>query len=482
MMTMKDYTLFIVDDERTIREGIAVNIEDDYCVFTYKTAEEALENLGEHDPDLVLLDIGLPGMNGIQALKQIKAIRSDLLVIMITAYEDINSVIECMKNGAYEYIIKPIQMEGLEITIANALQTIRLRKEIQTLQEDQIRREMPCFIGESQVIHDIMGYIEMVAKSPDTPILIQGETGTGKELIASTIHHRSPNFAGPFIAVNCAAIPNDLIESELFGYEKGAFSGASVDGKKGLIEMADKGTLFLDEIGDLNPDAQAKLLRFMEEGEFYKVGGTIKQKVHTRIVSATNKNLEKMIAGGKYRKDLFYRIGVVKIQVPSLNERGDDVLLFADFFLQMFKDKFKRSLTGISEEALELLKLYTWSGNVRELRNMVERAVLTAKGAELSPADLGLDEIRPATPNEDDPLAALSPLSPAGIDLNAMRFHMDKNYFSQAMALAKGNETRAAKLLNLKPHTFRYQYKKNVEAQETAAGKTGTPEKQMMDY
>jgi len=368
-----------------------------------------------------------------------------------------------MKNGAYDYIIKPIHMEGLEVTIANALETIRLRKEIKELQEKQIRNNLPCFIGESKAIHDIMEYLEMVAKSPDTPILILGDTGTGKELIASTIHHRSPNFSGPFITVNCAAIPKDLVESELFGYEKGAFSGASQTGKKGLVEMADKGTLFLDEIGDLNPDAQAKLLRFIEAGEFYKVGSTTPQKIMTRIVSATNKNLEEMIFKGTFRKDLFYRLGVIKINIPSLNERNEDTIVLAKYFLLTFSEKFDKSLTGISEEALNLLKLYTWSGNVRELKNMMERAVLTAKGTLLTADDLGLNEIQRGKVMENFSVTTFAPLPPTGIDLTQVRNSVDKFYFSQAMKLAKGNETRAAKLLNIKHHTFRYQFKKMME-------------------
>ncbi len=461
-----DYVLFVVDDETTIREGITAYLEEDYTLYTYKTAEDALDNLEKNQPDLVLLDIGLPGMNGIQALKLLKEKYPDLLVIMITAYEDINSVIQCMKQGAYDYIIKPIQMEGLDVTIANALETIRLKKKIKILREKQIRKNMPCFIGESQVIHDIMDYIERVAKSPDTPVLILGETGTGKELIASAIHHNSPNFEGPFITVNCAAIPKDLLESELFGYEKGAFSGASATGKKGLIEMADQGTLFLDEVGDLNPDAQAKLLRFMENGEFYKVGSTVKQQVATRIVSATNKNLEEMMEKGEYRRDLFYRISVIKIQVPALNERGEDVLIFAGYFLQMFNEKFGRSLTGLSDDALSLLKRFQWKGNVREMKNMMERGVLTANGPELTPKDLGLDNPVSGEDSDDAPPLDLLPLSPEGVDLNLMRTYMDEFYFSQAMELAKDNETRAAKLLNLKHHSFRYQYKKIMDEKD----------------
>lgn len=461
---MTQYTLFIVDDEESIRDGITAYIEDEYRIFTFEKAEEALEDIDNKSPNLVLLDIGLPGMNGIQALKHIKALHPDLLVIMITAYEDITSVIECMKHGAYDYIVKPIQMEGLEVSIANALETLRLRKEIKELRENELKRNVPCFIGESQVINDIMAYIERVAKSPDTPILILGETGTGKELIASTIHHKSPNASGPFITVNCAALPKDLIESELFGYEKGAFSGASGTGKKGLIEMADGGTLFLDEVGDFNLDAQAKLLRFLQEGEFYKVGGTQKYQVTTRIVSATNKNLEQMIEKGTYRQDLYYRISVIKIQVPALNEREEDVLLFARFFLEIFNEKFNRAMTGITEDALTLMRAYSWKGNVREMRNMIERGVLTANGPELTSEDLGLNELF-SIPKEEDsaPPLELLPLTSKGVDLNAMRSYLDQFYFAQAMTLAKSNESKAAKLLNMKHHTFRYKYKKIMD-------------------
>lgn len=405
-----DHTLFIVDDEKTIREGITAYIEEDYTVFAYKTAEEALDAFGAKKPDLVLLDIGLPGMDGIEALDRFKALDADVVVIMITAYEDVASVIKCMKRGAYDYIVKPLQMEGLEVTISNALETIRLRRQIKDLQEGRLKKEVPCFIGESQVIHDIMAYIEKVAKSPDTPVLILGETGTGKELLASTIHYRSPNFAGPFITVNCAAIPKDLIESELFGYEKGAFSGAAAGGKKGLIEMADKGTLFLDEVGDLNLDAQAKLLRFMENGEFYRVGSTEKHHVSTRIVSATNRNLEEMIEAEEFRDDLYFRISVIKIQVPSLNQRGGDVRIFAEYFLKFFNEKFGRNITGIQEESMELLSRYKWKGNVRELKNIMERGVLTADGTELMPEDLGLAGSGAATEGDKEFLVDLPPL------------------------------------------------------------------------
>lgn len=458
-----NYTLFIVDDEKTIREGITAYVEDDYIVFTYATAEDALVDFSQKKPDLVLLDIGLPGMDGISALSRFKAMDADVVVIMITAYEDVGSVIKCMKQGAWDYIVKPLQMEGLDVTISNALETIRLRREIKDLQEGLLKKEVPCFIGESQVIHDIMAYIEKVAKSPDTPVLILGDTGTGKELLASTIHYKSPNFSGPLITVNCAAIPKNLIESELFGYEKGAFSGASANGKMGLIEMADKGTLFLDEVGDLNLDAQAKLLRFMENGEFYRVGSTQKQHVSTRIVSATNRDLEEMMGNEEFRDDLYFRISVIKIQVPTLNQRQEDVQIFAEHFLKFFNEKFNRNITSIHRDAMALLRQYQWKGNVRELKNMMERGVLTADGPELTPGDLGLNPANSTKAEDDELFLDLPPLPADGVDLAAVKEEIDRFYFSRAMELAEGNESQAARLLKMKHHAFRYQYKKLME-------------------
>ncbi|BCS95230.1 acetoacetate metabolism regulatory protein AtoC [Desulfoluna limicola] len=454
-----DYQVYVVDDEETIREGIALALSDCYTLTTFADAESAIEKVAEAPPDLILMDIGLPGMTGMEALGRIKEIHPEVLVIMITAYEDINSVITCMKRGAYDYIIKPIHMEELENTIKNALETIRLRKEVRALQERQLTETTPCFIGESNAIHDVMAFISMVAKSPDTPVLILGETGTGKELIASTIHYRSPNFQGPFVTVNCAAIHKELIESELFGYEKGAFSGASTSGKTGLIEAAEGGTLFLDEVGDMGLDTQAKLLRFLEEGEFYKVGSTQKRKVQTRIVSATNRDLDKMILEETFRKDLYFRLGVIKINVPSLNERRDDTLILANYFMHTFAEKFNKPILGMTDEAEKRLLIYSWSGNVRELRNMMERGVLTARGERLTVEDLGLEDVRRGEVMENG-ATGFAPLPPTGIDIQEVRVAMETFYFKEALRIAKGNESKAARLLNLNHHTFRYQRKK----------------------
>jgi DNA-binding NtrC family response regulator len=458
---MISYSIFIIDDEPVIREGITMALGSDYRVNAFPSAEKAIKTIKSSPPDLILLDVGLPGINGIQALCEIKKLCQEILVIMITAYEDIKTVISAMKLGAYDYVVKPIHMDELEIIISNALETIRLRKEVKALQDKYLKENLPCFIGESNAIEDVVEFIETVAKSPDTPILILGETGTGKELIAGAIHARSPNFNGPLIAVNCAAIPKELIESELFGYEKGAFSGANISGKKGLIEEAKHGTLFLDEVGDLSLDAQAKLLRFLEYGEFYRIGSTKKLKIKTRVVSATNKDLKKLIDNGLLRKDLYFRLGVIKVRIPSLKERRRDIIPLTKHFLYEFSKKFDKKFTSIDSEAETALKEYNWAGNVRELKNLVERGVLTGKGPELTLQDLGIEGIIDREINTSDKNKPCFPLiTPAGIDLSSVQKSLEKFYIEEALKMTGGNESKAAKLLNINYHTFRYRRNK----------------------
>ena len=458
---MISYSIYIVDDEESIREGITTALETDYRMEAFSSGEDAIKTIKNNPPDLVLLDIGLPGMDGIEALGKIKELHPDVLVVMITAYEDIDTVISAMKLGAYDYVVKPLHMDGLEVTIHNALDTINLRKEVQSLQEKYLKENLPCFIGESNAIHDVMEFMEMVAKSPDTPILIVGETGTGKELIASAIHYRSPNYKGPLTTVNCAAIPKDLIESELFGYEKGAFSGASPSGKKGLVEESENGTLFLDEVGDLSLEAQAKLLRFLEIGEFYRVGGTRKFRIQTRVVSATNKDIEKLTENNLFRKDLYFRLGVIKMQVPSLSERRDDIIPLAKHFLFEFSRKFAKKITRISPHAEIALKDYNFTGNVRELKNLIERGVLISKGLELTSQDLGIKGLtRQKEPEKITSDLSFPPLPPNGIDLTNVERSLEKFYIEEAFKMAQGNESKAAKLLNINHHTYRYRRKK----------------------
>jgi DNA-binding NtrC family response regulator len=458
---MIEYTIYVVDDDQLVREGIISVLESDYDVKAFPTAEEVLKSVKTGLPDLILLDIGLPGMDGIEALSKIKGISPDILVIMITAFEDIDTVISAMKQGAYDYIVKPLHMDALEATIQKALETIRLRKEVQMLQESYLKENIPCFIAESDAIQDVMDFIGKVAKSPDTPILIIGETGTGKELIASAIHFRSPNYKGPLVTVNCAAIPKDLIESELFGYEKGAFTGAKASGKKGLIEEAANGTLFLDEVGDLNPEAQAKLLRFLEAGEFYRVGGTKKLFIQTRVVSATNKDIKDQVEKNLFRKDLYFRLGVIKVAVPSLNERRGDIMPIAKHYMVEFSQKFGKKFTGFTPEAERTLVAHNWIGNVRELRNIIERGILVGKGPKLTPEDLGVaTEKEDKSQTQGESKAGYPPLLPEGVDFPSIQESIEKHYIREALRLAGGNESKAAILLNINHLTFRYRRKK----------------------
>ena len=472
---MISYTICLVDDEAGIRQGITMGLKKEYQVKAFGSAEDALPFIKAKSPDLVLLDIGLPGMDGIEALKQIHAHDPDISVIMVSAFEDIQTVISAMKLGAQDYVIKPIHMDSLRACVRNSLDTIKMKKEIQALQEKYIKENVPCFIGESDAIQDVMQFVAKVAKSPDTPILICGESGTGKELIAGAIHYKSPQFKGPFITLNCAAIPKELIESELFGYESGAFSGAIASGKKGLIEAAAGGTLFLDEVGDLSLEAQAKLLRFLEESKFYKVGGTEQIEVQTRVVSATNKDLIEMVEENLFRLDLFYRLGAIQVEIPSLNERREDIIPIAKYFLMEFSGKHATTFTGLNPQTEMCLKNRRWTGNIRELRNLIERGVLVGTGPNLKAEDLGIEMIEgknqvesPQTVNADigappeegvgPPLeeGVFPPLSEEGIYLEALEEH----FIKEAGKMAKGNDTKAAQLLKMSYYSFRYRKKK----------------------
>jgi two-component system response regulator AtoC len=454
---MIPYTIYVVDDDLVLQRMLTMTLGKKYEIKAFSEATTAIASIEKEAPDLILLDVYLPDLNGIDALGEIKKRYPDILIIMITASEDIKTAISAMKLGAYDYMVKPINVDTLQVSIRNALDKIRLMKEVQLLQEKYLKENIPCFIGESNAIQDVMQFVKKVAKAPNTPVLILGETGTGKELIASTIHYKSPNFNGPFVTLNCSAIPKDLLESELFGYEKGAFTGAHTSGKEGLVEQAANGTLFLDEVGDLSVEAQAKLLRFLEEGEYYRVGGTKKLQVRTRVVSATNKDLEAMIGQELFRQDLFYRLAVIKVEVPSLNNRRGDILPIAKHFLVEFGQKHEKTFKGFSPQTAGFLQNYKWRGNIRELRNLIERGVLIGKGPNLTLEDLGLEKI-PDNPIVEQPAVntPYPPLPNDGIDLTALEAH----YIKEAFKKTGGNETKAAQLLGMSYYSFRYRRKK----------------------
>lgn len=446
-----NYSLLIVDDEESIRDSLSMALGRQYSISVCATGKEALERLTELAPDLVLLDIGLPDVSGLDVLDGIRRQVPHVAVIMITAFEDLDTVISALKRGAFDYLVKPLRMDALKLCLERAGSSIRLGKEIRLLQDKALREQTPFFVAESEALSDVVQIVAKVAVSPDTPVLIEGDTGTGKELIASAIHHRSPNFRGPLVTVNCAAMPGELLESELFGYAPGAFSGAGRKGKSGLVEEAAGGTLFLDEIGELPPSAQAKLLRFLQDGEFYALGSTTRRTVRTRVLAATNRDLEDMVRQGTFRQDLFYRLAVVRIRVPSLASRKEDILPLARLFLHQFGEKFGKTFSGLTETARQALVTHAWSGNVRELRNIMERAALMSPGPELDACDLGLfSACRPESAPQ------CQALSPEGVDLPTLLADQERHYYIQALDLAGGNESQAARLLNVSRDTFRY--------------------------
>ncbi len=372
-------SILIADDERNTRDGLARALSHNYITYGASNGLEAMEILRENrDIEVVLSDLKMPEMEGLELLENLLSENSNLIVIFITGYSSIESAVDAMRKGAYDYLTKPIDLNKLEIIISKALENKKLRAEnIQLKERIKEKFDTKAFIGKSLKIIEIFELVKHVSSTTAT-VLIQGETGTGKELIASIIHYNSPVAEGPFIKVNCSALVESLLESELFGHEKGAFTGALYS-KKGRFELADGGTLFLDEISDLPASVQIKLLRFLQEGEFERVGGTKTLKVNVRIISASNKSLEELVKDDKFRLDLFYRLKVVTIDMPALNERKEDIPLIVDHYLKKFAEIHNKDITGITREAMSAVKAYNWPGNVRELMNCIECAVVMSR-------------------------------------------------------------------------------------------------------
>ncbi|MCF8032618.1 MAG: sigma-54 dependent transcriptional regulator [Desulfarculaceae bacterium] len=452
---MITYSIFVVDDEESIRDAAELGLTE-YKVRTFASGEEAVAAVEREAPDLILQDIGLPGMDGVECMRRIRRIAPEVLFIMITAYEDVDTVVGAMRSGAHDYVVKPLHLETLKSKIANALETIRLRKEVRAIQKRYLEENLPLFIGESNTIQNVMEFVTRVAASPDVPVLILGQTGTGKELIAGAIHYQSPNFQGPLVTLNCAAIPAELVESELFGYEAGAFSGAKPGGKAGLIEKAAGGTLFLDEVGELSLEAQAKLLRFLDAGEYYRVGSSEPHRAEARVVSATNRDLEEMMDQGSFRRDLYFRLAMVKVELPSLQRRPEDILPIARHFLHEFNQKYDRCFTGMDPEAEAWLQGRAWQGNVRELKAVIERGVLMGREPLLGPADLDQGGGDASGAGGQD----LPELEQGGLALEEVMRDTERRYFERALQMSQGNESKAAELLGMNYHTFRYRKKK----------------------
>jgi two-component system response regulator AtoC len=370
--TMK--SVLVVDDEVGTRESLRMILKNDYEVFLAKNAEEAFLLAKERSPDVVLLDIILPDLDGMKVLEKLKQKDPDLIIIMITATRTVRTAVEAMKLGAYDYITKPFDTDELSLVIRRALSAQALEKEVKYLREEIDKSfGFEHIIGKSKAMEDIFKMVRQIADSKST-VLIMGESGTGKELVSRAIHYNSNRREYPFVTINCAAIPETLIESELFGHEKGAFTNA-IERKLGRFEIAHQGTLFLDEIGELSLTTQAKILRFLEEREFNRVGGSKTIKVDVRLITATNKDLSQHIKKGSFREDLYYRINVVPIVLTPLRERKEDISLLIDHFVKKFNKENNKSVKGVSKEALDLMLNYDWPGNVRELENLIERVI-----------------------------------------------------------------------------------------------------------
>ncbi len=448
--------VLIVEDEKLIRWSLRERLEKEgYEVREAASGKEGLEKLNEGESDLVLLDYRLPDQDGIEVLKEISRTFPDTLVIMMTAYSTVDSAVEAMKLGAYDYINKPFNMDELVLTMEKALETTSLRREIRTLRKQQKERfGSKQIIGSSPEMLEIFDLIEKVSKSDSTTVLLQGESGTGKDLVAKYIHFKSMRAGKPFMTITCSALPENLLESELFGHEKGAFTDAKVQ-KTGLLELSDNGTVFMDEIGDLPLSLQAKLLRFMEEKAFKRVGGIRDYVVDVRIIAATNKDLEREVKSERFRSDLYYRLMVVPIYLPPLRDRKGDIPQLVKLFIDGFNRDLKKNVRGATAEAMELLVNYQWPGNVRELRNIIERAILLGSGDEITPEDLP-SALRAGGEEILDKEHTYLNLTKDGIDFS----RLEKELVEQALRLVGGNQTKAAKLLGMNRDQIRYRIEK----------------------
>jgi Nif-specific regulatory protein len=445
--------ILLADDHDSLRRALGQALaEDGHDVEEAANGNAAIEKLHEGFFDVVVSDLKMGGSSGLEVLKTTKSLHPSTSVILMTAFGSVSTAVEAMKSGAFDYVQKPFEIEEMEVKIEKALELRRMQHQIDYLRHAQGDiYDFDSIIGSSGALEKVLAVVRKVAKS-NTTVLVRGETGTGKELIAGAIHHNSHRAARNFIKVNCAALQENLLESELFGHEKGAFTGADKQ-RIGRFEQADGGTLFLDEIGDMSANTQAKILRVLQEHEFERLGGTRTIKVDVRLIAATNRDLSAMVEAGTFREDLYYRLNVVAIEMPALRERKDDIAALANFFIRRFSGELKKKIESPEPDALRLLMRYNWPGNIRELENAIERAMLLAEGTHITAADLQLGDTGAAgTPRE---MASVVRIPPTGIPLE----DIERIAVIEALKMSNWIQKDAAELLSISPRVMNYKIK-----------------------
>ena len=450
--------ILVVDDERSMRELLAIVLRrEGHEVLLAENGRMAIDALEREPIDLLISDIKMPDMSGVEVLRAAKRVDSGIPGIMITAFASTETAVEAMRLGACDYLSKPFDIDLLKMKVREKIETRELRQENVLLKRTLgLSHQFGNIIGRSEAMLDVFKMVETVARTSST-VLLTGESGTGKGLVAQAIHYHSLRRERPFVALNCGALPETLLESELFGHMRGAFTGADAN-KKGLLEVAEKGTVFLDEIGEMSPVMQVKLLRVLQERRFRRVGGLDELQADIRVIAATNQDLERLVTEGRFREDLFYRINVIPIRLPALRDRREDIPLLADHFLARFADQMGKAVTAISREAVELLIQYDWPGNIRELENVMERAVA------LEATPTVLPESLPAAVRRDRP-AGVGPvpsaaLPPSGFDLEAHVQQIERGYIAKALQQTGGVQVKAAELLGMSFRSFRHYAKK----------------------
>ncbi len=444
--------ILVADDHDTLRRGLVRALgEARHEVDEAPNGNEAIRRMHESSYDVVLSDLRMGAGDGLDVLRAAKSLSPSTVVILMTAFGSVHTAVEAMKSGAFDYVLKPFEIEEMELKVAKAFEHRRLRQEVEYLRHTQHDiYDFDRIIGASGGLGRVLDVVRKVAKS-STTVLIRGETGTGKELIAGALHHNSLRSARNFVKVNCAALQENLLESELFGHEKGAFTSADKQ-RIGRFEQADGGSLFLDEVGDMSPSTQAKILRVLQEHEFERLGGTRTLKVDVRLIAATNRDLAAMVANGTFREDLFYRLNVVSIEMPPLRERKEDIPKLANFFIRRYTGELKKKMDGMEADALKLIMRYNWPGNIRELENAIERAILLAEHLTITADDLRLGEQSSVSPAEA--INAVK-IPPTGIPLD----EVERQTLIEALKMSNWVQKDAAELLSISPRVMNYKIK-----------------------